>query len=106
MKLSQQQIQEINDLVKDGIIQVTLVKKFNVSQGTVSYWTNERYRNKRRLKAKEYFNKIPISKKKQIYESRKEYMKNYMRNRYKLDEIFRNKQKERVIKRRKKLLQS
>ena len=63
-KLTLEQIEEIKKLKKDGISTYEIAKRFNISQSSVIYHTNEEY------------------KKRNNYESRKEYLRKYQNKRY------------------------
>ena len=74
MNLTKQQIKEIRKLREEGLSTYELARKFKVAQSTICYHTDKT--SKRRIS----------------YKSRKEYMKTYLKNRYKNDPIFREKQ--------------
>lgn len=76
-KLTQEQIQEIKRLRKEGKNTYQLAEMFNVAQSTICYHTDMN------------------TKKRNAYESRKEYFRNYYKKKYKEDEKFREKQKAR-----------
>jgi Zn-dependent peptidase ImmA (M78 family) len=94
-RLTKEQIEQIKVLRKDKT-SYELAKQFNVSQPTILYWTSERTNNKVKERIKVWFKNLSREKRKKIYDSKKEYLRNYMRNRYQLDPIYREKQKERV----------
>ena len=98
MKLSKEQIKEIIILNKEGKTQSELAEEFKVCQATILYWVNAKYANEKKLKERIYYKNLPQKKKKEMYEKRKEYNKNYHRERYKNDFEFRRKQIDRVMK--------
>jgi uncharacterized Rmd1/YagE family protein len=83
-------VQEIRRLSKEGKSKKEISEIMGISYGVVIYWLSEDIRKKRIVYAKEYFNKKSDEEKKEIYKSRKEYIRNYSRNRYKNDPIFRD----------------
>jgi len=79
-KLNDKQISEIKQLIKTHT-QRELSIKYNVTIGAIIYHTNERSKKMRIEYAKKYFKNLPDEKKKEIYDKRKEYQKNYMKRR-------------------------
>lgn len=75
-KLNEKQIQEIKRLRSEGLSTYKIAEKFGVAQSTICYHCDENQ-------------KIRVR-----YSSRKEYMKQYLKKRYKEDESFREKIKE------------
>jgi IS30 family transposase len=77
MTLTQEQIKQIKKLRKEGKSTYAIAKIFNVNQSTICYHT------------------MHNTKKKQTYASRKDYLRDYARDKYKNNPEFREKQKER-----------
>ena len=90
-KLNQTQIQEIKQSSEAGKTTRELAIEFNVSHSTIAY-----HLNKTVILAnqKKWWNKLSKERKKVYYDKRKEYLRNYMNNKYKTDEAFREKKKE------------
>jgi hypothetical protein len=95
MKLSQNQIKEIKRLSLEGKKQFEISKILNIVPSRVDYWSNDEVRKKRINKSNEHFKNLTKEQRSNYYKSRKEYLKNYMRNRYQTDETFREKVKAR-----------
>jgi hypothetical protein len=96
-RLTEEQIKEIRRLKESGIKAKELKEKFGVSQYTINYWTNETIRENQKKKASKWFKGLSKSKKSDIYQKRKEYLRNYYKNRYRNDEEFRKRQIKAVI---------
>jgi hypothetical protein len=94
MKLTNEQIKEIKELIKINT-QMELAVKYGVSIGTIIYNTNELSRKRQIEASKNYFKHLTTEKRKQVYKKRRKYLNEYMKNRYKNDEAYRNKIKER-----------
>ena len=98
-KLNKEQIEEIRKLRNEKNT-YELSKLFKVSQPTIFYWTNNKTKEKVLTRTKKWFKELHKEKRSKIYKSRKEYLRNYMRNRYQTDEVYRLKQIERVKRRK------
>ncbi len=70
-------------LKKQGFSSKFIAEKFNVAEATVNYHTNKHYN----LEVKAYGKRKPKDKKSKLKE--KEYIKNYINNRYHTDKAFR-----------------
>jgi uncharacterized protein YjcR len=97
-KISPEQVEEIKKLFKEGVKLIDIAERFNVSQPTISYWIDDDYREKLKLDSSNRFKSLSPEEKKINYSKKKDYMRDYMRNRYKNDEVFRKK----IIERNKK----
>lgn len=97
VKLTKLQIEEIKKLRLEGRTILSIARQFNVAQLTIIYWTNDETRKKIIDKSKNIWNKKTPEEKKQEFQNRKEYMRNYMRNKYQNNQEFRNKEKLRQI---------
>ena len=96
-KLSLSQIEEIKEIHKTKkIIIKELAEQFNVCTDTIRYHLFENYRIKRAKYYRERYQNLSKEVKKLQYEKKKPYYKEYMKNRYKTNELFREKQKERA----------
>jgi DeoR/GlpR family transcriptional regulator of sugar metabolism len=95
-KLTTEQINQIKELYSKGdVTQKKLSLLFNVTQQTINYYVNESENKKRREYFMIWYNKLPKEKKRAIYERKKEYVREYIKNRYKNDLEFREKIKQR-----------
>ena len=93
MKLTKEQIKEIKELSKEKN-SYELAKLFNVSQNTIMYWISNR--DKQIIRNKNYVKNLSKERKHKLYLRQKEYQKIYFMNRYRTNEVFRNKVKERA----------
>lgn len=92
-RLTKEQIERIKKLYSEGVSTYDLARMFEVTQTAIHYWVKSRDKMIEDAK-KRFKNKTP-EQKKEAYESRKEYHKNYFKERYANDPIFREKHKER-----------
>ena len=90
-KLTKEQIEEIRKIKLTGVSDKDLAIQFKVAKPTIIYWTNEKYYNSSKAGSIKRFKELTQEKKKEMYNSKKEYMKNYMKNRYHSDPVFRQK---------------
>lgn len=86
--MKQQIIDKIHKLKLEGVKNSEIGRKLNLSRGTIHYYLN---RKDRIQKAVNYFKNLPREKKKEIYKKRKIYLREYSRNRYNKDKVFREK---------------
>ena len=90
--------QEIKDKIFElkemGLSTYQISEQLKIPQTTVSYWTSDREKTINRVKKK--YKSLSKEEKRRIYEKNYPYLKNYLRERYKNDPIFREKQIERV----------
>jgi hypothetical protein len=93
MKLSKEQISEIQRLRKEGKQIKDIAKQFKVSENLIGYWSG---RKEKVLEwQRNYQKNLSKEKKKSNYNKKKEYFKKYFRERYQNDEVFREKVKAR-----------
>lgn len=71
-----------------------IAAQLKIPQSNVCYWVGNREKTINRVKEK--YRKLPKSEKRRIFEKNYPYLKNYLREKYKNDPIFREKQKERA----------
>lgn len=95
MKITAKQIDRMRVLREAGIKQSAIALELGVTQGVVSYYIGNGTREKRIKAAIDRFKNLSPENKKKVYQSRKEYIRNYMKNRYNNDEVFREKMKAR-----------
>jgi len=92
-KLTEAKVIQIRELHKEGMKQIDLARKFNVKQSTINYWLlSDKERDSRNEKVVERFRNRTPKEKSLIYKRRLPYLKKYMKNRYKEDKEFRDKQ--------------
>jgi len=89
MILTQEQINKIQELGKKGKFAAEIGRIMNLNKTTVAYWLSNREKVKK-SNIERYKNKSP-QEKRMIYESQKEYQREYHKNRYWSDEVFREK---------------
>jgi len=102
-KLTQEEINEIRCLHKEGKKQKEIASKLGSSQQTISYWlSSEEKRKEISKKSYESFKKKPLAERKRIYKRRLPYIRKWIREKYQGDEEFRKKQINRLKEYRKK----
>jgi len=94
-KITKEQIEQMKLLRKDKSLR-EIAKIFNVALQTVRYYLIEGVKEKSRDYTRKLYNQMTPEQKKEYFNKRREYQKNYHRNRYKTDSGFRRKQLERV----------
>lgn len=93
MKLSKEQIELIRKLDLEGKKQVEIAKELGCSQSIVNYWLKSQDERKELINNQvNYFRNLPLTKRQEIYKRRLNYIKNYLRNKYQTNEVFRNKE--------------
>ena len=95
MKITIEKRELIKALRANGMKQKEIASRLGISQRAISYWTNEVNRSNSIKRARINFNRLTEEDKRKIYAGRREYNRLYMNKRYKEDEEFRNKIKER-----------
>ena len=95
VKITKEQIEKIRELKSKGLTHLAIAKELGINTSTVFYWLSEENRRKVIEKIKSRFRILSPESKKIIFNSRREYQKNYCFKRYKEDEAFRAKVKER-----------
>lgn len=94
MKITKEQIELIKKLSNEGKKQKDIASELNINISVVNYWSSTRESKiKRNI---EYQNKLSREKKKEIYRKQYPYRKKYFLDRYKNDEEFRDKVKDRA----------
>ena len=91
MKLTKKQIKQIRELRNEGEKVEHIAKKFNVSNYTITYWTNDESRLKANRNHVKNFRKKTLKQRQEIYKQRLPYLTNYQNRRYHEDEAFREK---------------
>ena len=92
MRISIEQINKIKELYNSGMKQIDIAKELNIKKSAVSYWVQGR--DKEIKRNVENYKKKSKEEKKLIQQNNKEYQRNYHKERYWKDEVFRNKVKE------------
>ena len=90
-KLTKAQVLEIQKAYMEGKTAMELSKVYGVSQPTISYHVNLDLHLKVIARSKKAYGEKTPEQKKALTQKKKEYIKNYMANRYKNDLEFRNK---------------
>lgn len=93
MKLTKKQINEIIELRNNGNKVEDIAIKFNTTKPTITYWTNEESRIKKKKKSIDNFRNKTFKQRQEIYKRRLPYLTNYQRKRYNEDKEFREKMK-------------
>lgn len=89
-------IKQIKKLREEGETIQAIANTLNISVGTVSYWL---YDEKRELLNKERIEKFrnkPLEERQRIYKQRLPYLRNWQKNKYNSDKLFREKKKKDV----------
>jgi len=94
--MDKEQIELIKKLHEEGKKNVEIAKQLRISRFTVSYHLNEKFKKRVLRQSVEWFKKLPLERKKEYYKKRLPYMTKYQREHYQNDEVFRNKQKDRM----------
>jgi hypothetical protein len=89
--MEKEKIAQIRKLIEDGKTLVAISKELNIPKCTIYYHTSESYRKKKLAKSNAWFQSLPIEKRRIIYKKRVPYQRQYHRNRYQSDEVFRKK---------------
>lgn len=100
---TKEQIDEMKELQSQGKTQEEIASILKTNQGMVSYYLTNGARKKRIDSARSRFLKLTPKQRKKVYDSRKEYTKNYKRKKYQTDEKYREIQKKRARECNKKL---
>jgi DNA-binding transcriptional ArsR family regulator len=90
--MEQNKIELIKKLHEEGKKNVEIATQLKINRSTVSYHLSDDFKKKRLRQSVEWFKKLPLERRKAIYKKRSPYMTKYHRERYKNDEVFRNKQ--------------
>lgn len=98
MRITKEQVIEMKKLSKNGKKYIEISKHMNISPVVVAYHLEEKYKIKLLERARKYRDKMSDNEKKRIYESQKDYRKQYFKDRYHSDEEFREKHKARCRK--------
>ena len=97
MKVTKEQIKEMNELYSKGKTQTEIAGIFEMSQSLVSYWVNPKSRKKHIKRASEWFKNLSEKKRKELRdknrEERREYRRVYFSKKYKEDLEHREKMK-------------
>lgn len=93
-KLTEEQRNKIKELHEEGKSSQKIANEMGLSKPTVYYWIGDREKIKKNNI--ERYRKKSKEEKKVYYERQKEYQKEYHRNKYNNDPIFREKVKERA----------
>jgi Spy/CpxP family protein refolding chaperone len=96
MKLTKEQINQMNELFKEGKTYVEISKIMNINPSIVNYHLNPDQRNKQIERQRNYYNSLTKEQKHKLYLNKKEYMSNWFKNKYHSDEEFRKKHIERA----------
>jgi predicted transcriptional regulator len=80
---------QIKELKEKGLTNKQIAIELGISEGKVSYWTNPESMRNMKEKSKRYYYSLTIKERKEILSKRKQYMRNYLHNRYHNDESFR-----------------
>ncbi len=92
MRISPEQIEQIRELVKTKSYR-EIAKELGISVYSVSYYSSEENRKKRIKMSVNYFKNLSRDRKKKIYNSRKELIRNFLNEKYKNDPNYREKRR-------------
>ena len=93
--MKQETINQIRYLREQGKKYNEISKIVGYSIGTIQYWLNEDYKKDKIRKQVERFRNMPLEKRKEVYKKRLPYIRSYLKKKYKEDENYRNKERER-----------
>ena len=93
-KMKQETINQIKKMNEEGKKIIQIAKELGISKNTVYYYLDDSFRSKVLKSNTNWFKNLPKERRSFYYQKRKEYLKNYMKNKYQTNEVFRNKQKE------------
>ena len=91
MKLTKEQIIEMNELKSKGKTFLEIAKVFNVSISCVQYHTDLKFKELAKNNSKEVYRNLPIEKRKELAKKHLGYQRVYQSKRYHSDELFRKK---------------
>jgi hypothetical protein len=91
VRLSKSQVAELIKLYSEGTTVKELVIKYGVSQPTICYHINPEVKKKTIERTTKNFKLKTPEQRKLLTQSRKEYLKAYMKRRYHSDPVFRQK---------------
>jgi hypothetical protein len=94
----------LNELKQSGKKIREIAKQLKISESLCAYYFNEDKRKDRIKKSVDYFKGLSRERKKKIYDSRKEYLRIYMKKKYNSDPIFKAKQQERARRNKKNII--
>jgi hypothetical protein len=94
--MKQENIELIKKLHEEGKKNIEISKQLCINRSTVTYYLDDDFKKRRLTKSKNWFKNLPIERRRYYYKKRLPYMTKYQREHYKNDEVFRNKQKERM----------
>jgi orotate phosphoribosyltransferase-like protein len=96
--MEKQKIELIKKLHEEGKKNIEIATQLKINRSTVSYYLDDDFKKKRLKQSVEWFKKLPLERRREYYKKRLPYMTKYQREHYKNDEVFRNKQKDRMKK--------
>jgi predicted transcriptional regulator len=82
-------MKQIKELKEKGLTNKQIAIQLGISEGKVTYWTNPNSNIKMKEKSKKFYHSLTDQQKKELLSKRKEYMRNYFKNRYNNDSDFR-----------------
>ena len=97
-KVTKQQKELMKELRSKGLSYKEIADKLNIKPNIVQYHLNEESRIKSIDRCKKNYKKLSSEEKKKLTKKRVPYMREYLNKRYKTDEEFREKHKERCNK--------
>ena len=97
-RINNQQKELMKKLREQGKSYRAIGKELGFNHNTILYHLNEKIRKKRIKENVERFRKKPLEERRKEYAKRKDYIRNYQANKYKTNEEFRIKERERVKK--------
>ena len=91
MKLTKIQIEDINELRKNGVSYNEIKEKYKVSSSCIQYHTSDLIRTNAIEKSKRFFKNLSPEKKKERYRKSRIYFKDYFKRRYHNEPEYRKK---------------
>jgi transposase len=90
-KITEEQKIEIEKLRNEGKTIKQIAKQFNVAVLTIQYHLSKKLRDRLREYGRERYRQMSPEQKKVYFEKKREYLKNYQRNKYHNNEEYRKK---------------
>jgi len=87
-------LEKMKELRNSGLFYHEIAKKLNLSINAIAYHLNPKAKERKRIRARKDYKRLTKKQKKAKSQSRKEYIREYIMDRYHKDEEFRNRYKE------------
>jgi len=95
MRITNKQIKEIEKLGKEGKKQSEVANILKINVSTVWYHIDPERKKKKIQEQIDYFRSKSLKERQRVYKQKTDYLREYMKKRYKTDEDFRERMKQR-----------